>query len=28
LMDFLGRRMEAEIQCSSVLRQMAHPLAA
>jgi transcriptional antiterminator RfaH len=28
LMDFLGRRTEAEIQCSSVLRQMAHPLAA
>lgn len=28
LMDFLGRRMEAEIQCSSVLRQTAHPLAA
>jgi transcriptional antiterminator RfaH len=28
LMDFLGRKMEAEIQCSNVLRQMAHPLAA
>lgn len=28
LMDFLGRKMEAEIQCTSVLRQVAHPLAA
>jgi transcriptional antiterminator RfaH len=28
LMDFLGRKMEAEVQCSSVLRQVAHPLAA
>jgi transcriptional antiterminator RfaH len=28
LMDFLGRRMEAELRTSSVLRQMAHPLAA
>ncbi len=28
LMDFLGRKMEAEVQCSSVLRQEAHPLAA
>src|SRR5271166_3204064 len=28
LMDFLGRKMEAELQCSSVLRQVAHPLAA
>jgi transcriptional antiterminator RfaH len=28
LMDFLGRKMEAEVQRSSVLRQMAHPLAA
>ena len=27
LMDFLGRKMEAEVQCSSVLRQVAHPLA-
>jgi transcriptional antiterminator RfaH len=27
LMDFLGRRMEAELRTSSVLRQMAHPLA-
>ena len=28
LMDFLGRKMEAEVECSSVLRQVAHPLAA
>jgi transcriptional antiterminator RfaH len=28
LMDFLGRKMEAEVQRSSVLRQVAHPLAA
>jgi transcriptional antiterminator RfaH len=28
LMHFLGRKMEAEVQCSSVLRQVAHPLAA
>jgi transcriptional antiterminator RfaH len=28
LMDFLGRKMEAEVQCSSVLRQVAHPFAA
>jgi hypothetical protein len=28
LMHFLGRKMEAEVQCSSVLRQMTHPLAA
>jgi transcriptional antiterminator RfaH len=28
LMDFLGRKMEAEVQCSRVLRQAAHPLAA
>jgi transcriptional antiterminator RfaH len=28
LMDFLGRKMEAEVECSSILRQMAHPLAA
>jgi transcriptional antiterminator RfaH len=28
LMDFLGRKMEAEVQCSNVLRQVAHPLAA
>ncbi len=28
LMDFLGRKMEAELQSSSVLRQVAHPLAA
>jgi transcriptional antiterminator RfaH len=28
LMDFLGRKMEAEVQCSTVLRQIAHPLAA
>jgi transcriptional antiterminator RfaH len=28
LMDFLGRKMEAEFQCSSVLRQVAHPLVA
>jgi transcriptional antiterminator RfaH len=28
LMDFLGRTMEAEVQCSSVLRQVAHPFAA
>jgi transcriptional antiterminator RfaH len=27
LMDFLGRKMEAEVQYSSVLRQVAHPLA-
>jgi transcriptional antiterminator RfaH len=25
LMDFLGRKMEAELQCSSVLRQMEYP---
>jgi transcriptional antiterminator RfaH len=28
LMDFLGRKMEAEVEDSSVLRQVAHPLAA
>jgi transcriptional antiterminator RfaH len=28
LMDFLGRRMEAEVPCSTILRQVAHPLAA
>jgi transcriptional antiterminator RfaH len=28
LMDFLGRKMEAEVHCSSVLRQVAHPLTA
>jgi len=28
LMDFLGREMEAEVDCSTVLRQVAHPLAA
>jgi transcriptional antiterminator RfaH len=28
LMDFLGRKMEAEVQWSSVLRQVSHPLAA
>lgn len=28
LMDFLGRKMEAEVERSSVLRQVAHPLAA
>jgi transcriptional antiterminator RfaH len=28
LMEFLGRKMEAEVQCSSLLRQVAHPLAA
>jgi transcriptional antiterminator RfaH len=28
LMDFLGRKMEAEVEYSSILRQMAHPLAA
>ena len=28
LMDFLGRKMEAEVECSSVLRQVAHPLVA
>ena len=28
LMHFLGRKMEAEVQCSSVLRQVTHPLAA
>lgn len=28
LMDFLGRKMEAEVERSSVLRQIAHPLAA
>jgi len=28
LMDFLGRKMEAEVQCSSVLRQVVHPLMA
>jgi transcriptional antiterminator RfaH len=28
LMDFLGRKMEAEVECSSILRQVAHPLAA
>jgi transcriptional antiterminator RfaH len=28
LMDFLGRTMEAEVQCSSVLRQVTHPFAA
>jgi transcriptional antiterminator RfaH len=27
LMDFLGRKMEAEVQRSSILRQVAHPLA-
>lgn len=28
LMDFLGRKMEAEVQYSNVLRQVAHPLMA
>lgn len=28
LMDFLGRKMEAEVQFSSVLRQVSHPLTA
>jgi transcriptional antiterminator RfaH len=28
LMDFLGRKVEAEVERSNVLRQMAHPLAA
>jgi transcriptional antiterminator RfaH len=28
LMDFLGRKMEAEVECSSILRQVQHPLAA
>jgi transcriptional antiterminator RfaH len=28
LMDFLGRKMEAEVESSSVLRQVTHPLAA
>jgi transcriptional antiterminator RfaH len=28
LMEFLGRKMEAEVQWSSVLRQVSHPLAA
>ena len=28
LMDFLGRKMEAEVQFSSVIRQVSHPLAA
>lgn len=28
LMDFLGRQMEAEVDCSTVLRQVTHPLAA
>jgi transcriptional antiterminator RfaH len=28
LMDFLGRKMEAEVQYSRILRQVAHPLAA
>jgi transcriptional antiterminator RfaH len=28
LMDFLGRKMEAEVHCSSILPQVAHPLAA
>jgi transcriptional antiterminator RfaH len=28
LMDFLGRKIEAEVECSSVLAQAAHPLAA
>jgi transcriptional antiterminator RfaH len=28
LMDFLGRKIEAEVGRSNVLRQMAHPLAA
>jgi transcriptional antiterminator RfaH len=28
LMDFLGRKMEAEVQSSRVLRQVTHPLAA
>jgi transcriptional antiterminator RfaH len=28
LMDFLGRKMEAEVERSSVLRQVVHPLAA
>jgi transcriptional antiterminator RfaH len=28
LMDFLGRKMEAEVGCSSVLRYVVHPLAA
>jgi transcriptional antiterminator RfaH len=26
LMDFLGRKMEAEVECSSILRHVAHPL--
>jgi transcriptional antiterminator RfaH len=28
LMEFLGRKMEAEVECSSVLRQVPHPLVA
>jgi transcriptional antiterminator RfaH len=28
LMDFLGRKMEAEVHCSGVLRRVAHPLSA
>jgi transcription antitermination factor NusG len=28
LMDFLGRKMEAEVEHASVLPQVAHPLAA
>jgi transcriptional antiterminator RfaH len=28
LMDFLGRKMETEVECLSILRQVAHPLAA
>jgi transcriptional antiterminator RfaH len=28
LMDFLGRKMEAEVEYASVLRQVAHPLVA
>jgi transcriptional antiterminator RfaH len=28
LMEFLGRKMEAEVQCCRVLRRVAHPLAA
>jgi transcriptional antiterminator RfaH len=28
LMDFLGRKMEAEVQRSNILQQVAHPLAA
>jgi transcriptional antiterminator RfaH len=28
LMDFLGRKIQAEVECSCVLRQVVHPLAA